>query len=163
MPDLSENIERLIIDKAKELGATLAGIADADELRVSPSYKAHGECNLGEEVRSVVALILEHPPAKPGISISSSLGNIPNRFPILRTWLKRILGEKRKHPWQVIPCKSPPGVFPVPHTGTMRWTGTAGSPNRTTPGCMWRPPALYLNVIIIQLKILFLVSIRTDW
>jgi epoxyqueuosine reductase len=93
--DLPKDIERIIIDKAKALGATLAGIADAEALKSSPSYKAHGKCNLGEDVKSVVALALEHNEAEPELDYWDALpGRTPgNRKLIeigkqLKKWLK---------------------------------------------------------------------------
>jgi len=76
--NLSGTIEIMIIKKAKELGATLAGIADGNKLKNSPSYKTHGKCNLGEEVGSVVALALKHNPDEPELDYWDAL---PGRTP----------------------------------------------------------------------------------
>ena len=100
---LPEDIERIIIDEAKAIGATLVGISNADALRISPSYKAHGECNLDEDVRSVVALALEHNPDKPELDYWDALpGRTPgNRKLIeiaksLKKWLKEEYGVESK-------------------------------------------------------------------
>jgi epoxyqueuosine reductase len=93
--NLPPNIEELLLEKARELGAALAGIADAEELRNSPSYKAHGKCNLGKDVGSVIVMALWHPPDKPEMDYWDVLpGKTPgNRrlFEIgtqLNKWLK---------------------------------------------------------------------------
>jgi epoxyqueuosine reductase len=55
----------VIIEKARSLGASLAGIASAEDLRQAPSYKAKGEPGWPAEIKSVLALALVHEEEKP--------------------------------------------------------------------------------------------------
>ncbi len=46
-------IEKTIVEKAKELGASLAGIATVDDLKASPSYEAYDKRPFYEEYKGV--------------------------------------------------------------------------------------------------------------
>jgi hypothetical protein len=47
------NIEKTIVGKAKELGASLAGIASIDALKASPSYSTYDKNPFYEEYKGV--------------------------------------------------------------------------------------------------------------
>lgn len=49
MKSESNKIEKTIVEKAKELGASLAGIATVDDLKASPSYEVYNESPFYEE------------------------------------------------------------------------------------------------------------------
>jgi len=49
MKSAGNNVENIITEKAKELGASLAGIASIADLKISPSYKAYAEKPFYEE------------------------------------------------------------------------------------------------------------------
>jgi epoxyqueuosine reductase len=68
------DIEKTIVAKAKELGASLAGIANIDDLKASPSYEIYDKnpfyeeyegVKWREEHRSVLVWALVHPESEP--------------------------------------------------------------------------------------------------
>jgi epoxyqueuosine reductase len=84
MKSTNNNVGTIIIEKAKELGASLAGIASIADLSASPSYKAYAEkpfyesypiddpnyfkfkgVEWREEHKSVLVWALEHPESEP--------------------------------------------------------------------------------------------------
>jgi len=67
-------IENTIVEKAKELGASLAGIAKIDDLKASTSYELYDKApyydeykgvEWREEHRSILVFALAHPPSEP--------------------------------------------------------------------------------------------------
>ena len=69
-----KGIEQIIVDKAKELGASLAGIARVEDLKASRSYAIYDEEPYYDEYkgvewkpehRSVLVWALAHPPSEP--------------------------------------------------------------------------------------------------
>ena len=52
--------ENAIVEKAKSLGASLAGIAGAESLRTAPSYTAMGQPEWPAAVKSVLVMALAH-------------------------------------------------------------------------------------------------------
>jgi len=56
---------RRLIELALRSGASLAGVADADALRDSPSHVATSQRTLSETARSVLVLALHHPMGRP--------------------------------------------------------------------------------------------------
>ena len=114
-------VERIIIDKAKELGASLAGIASIADLKESPSYKAYAAnpfyesyppddpnyfkfkgVEWSDEHKSVLIWVLEHPISEPALDWWSM--KVPGFTPgnrvmrrqskQLRTWMGEELGIK---------------------------------------------------------------------
>ena len=78
----------IIIDKAIELGASLAGLASVEDLKASPSYQIYDRLPYYEgytgvtwplEAHSVLVLALHHDPAEPGLDWWSE--QIPGRTP----------------------------------------------------------------------------------
>jgi epoxyqueuosine reductase len=51
---------KAIIEKARSLGASLAGIASTASLENSPSYQVSGKVKWPAEAKSVLVLVLEH-------------------------------------------------------------------------------------------------------
>jgi epoxyqueuosine reductase len=117
----NNNIERTIIEKAKELGASLAGIATIEDLKASPSYEVYSKKPFYEEYdpdsadyhkfkgvewrdehKSVLVLALSHPASEPvldwwsmkvpGFTPGNGVMRMQSRK--LRTWLGEELGIK---------------------------------------------------------------------
>ena len=75
MKSVENEIEKAIVEKAKEsLGASLAGIADIDDLIASPSYEIYDkkpilqgiqEREWSEDHKSVLVWALVHPASEP--------------------------------------------------------------------------------------------------
>ncbi len=99
-------IEKTIVEKAKELGASLAGIATVDDLKASVSYEVYDKSpyydeykgvEWREEHKSVLVWALAHPPSEPVLDWWSL--KVPGFTPgnrELRTQSKRLrawLGE----------------------------------------------------------------------
>ena len=101
------NTSQQIIDKAVELGATLAGIAAAASLEDSPSYRGCGKAAGLGNARSVLVLALYHPEEEPeldwwgvsgGTAGNQQLKTISGR---LKKWLQEELGiTSRLVPYQ---------------------------------------------------------------
>jgi epoxyqueuosine reductase len=121
MKSAGNNIEKIIVDKAKEMGTSLAGIASITDLKASPSYKAYAEKPFYEEYerdnpnyfkfkgfewreehKSVLVWALEHPASEPVLDWWSmkvpgfTLGNGIMRMQSkkLRIWMGEELGIK---------------------------------------------------------------------
>ncbi len=67
-------IEKTIVEKAKELGASLAGIATVEDMKASPSYEIYDKApyydeyagvNYRDEHKSILVWALAHPPSEP--------------------------------------------------------------------------------------------------
>jgi epoxyqueuosine reductase len=63
--DLPEDINEIIIKKAKELGSSLAGFAEPASLENSPSFTLRSEVKLGQNVNAVLVLALVHDESQP--------------------------------------------------------------------------------------------------
>jgi len=84
--DTRADIVAHIIEKAKEFGASLAGIASVESLKVSPSYDACGKppyyegygsnIEWPEDAKSVLVLALSHPKSKPELDWWSRMPGI---------------------------------------------------------------------------------------
>jgi len=111
MKSNGKNIEKIIIEKAKELGASLAGIATIADLKVSPSYAAYDKkpfyeeykgVEWREEHKSALVWALVHPASEPVLDWWSM--KVPGFTPgnrvmrsqshKLRIWLGEELGIK---------------------------------------------------------------------
>ena len=121
MKSTSNNIEKTIVEKAKELGASLAGIASIDALKASPSYEVYDKrpfyeeygrkspdyheykgVNWREEYKSVLVWALVHPISEPvldwwsmkvkGFTPGNGVMRLQSRR--LRIWLGEELGIK---------------------------------------------------------------------
>ena len=55
MKSEGNKIEKTIVEKAKELGASLAGIATVDDLKASPSYEVYEQKAVLRRIRSRIA------------------------------------------------------------------------------------------------------------
>ena len=104
-------IEKTIVAKAKELGASLAGIANVDDLKASPSYEIYDKrpfykeykgVEWREEHKSVLVWALVHPISEPvldwwsmkvkGFTPGNGMMRLQSRK--LRIWLGEELGIK---------------------------------------------------------------------
>ncbi len=104
-------IEKTIVEKAKALGASLAGIASIDDLKASSSYEIYDKRPFYEEYKgvkwrkehkSVLVWALEHPASKPvmdwwsmkvsGFTPGNGVMRLQSRK--LRIWLGEELGIK---------------------------------------------------------------------
>lgn len=121
MKSNGKNIEQTIIDKALELGASLAGIASIDALKASPSYKIYAErpfyeeydpesgdyhefkgVKWREEHRSVLVWALSHPISEPVLDwwsmkvkgFTPGNGVMRSQSRKLRIWLEEEFGIK---------------------------------------------------------------------
>ncbi len=109
MKPADTKIEHVIIAKAKELGASLAGIARVDDLKAAPSYEAYDKDPFYEdykgvewrpEHRSVLVWALVHPASEPvldwwsmkvpGMTPGNGVMRLQSRQ--LRIWLGEELG-----------------------------------------------------------------------
>jgi epoxyqueuosine reductase len=117
----NNKIEKTIVDKAKELGASLAGIATIDDLKASPSYDVYSKkpfyeeydrkspnyqefkgVEWREEHKSVLVWALVHPASEPvldwwsmkvkGFTPGNGVMRVQSRK--LRIWLGEELGIK---------------------------------------------------------------------
>lgn len=95
MDPKAEADSRVIVEKAVEFGASLAGIASAEALKASPSYGIYDRSPYYEgytgvkwsaEAKSVVVLALQVDPAEPGLDWWSD--RIPGRTPGNRLLMK---------------------------------------------------------------------------
>jgi epoxyqueuosine reductase len=91
-----------LVDKAVEMGATLAGIAAAAALKHSPSYRVYGKAAGLGTAKSVLILALHHPEKEPeldwwgvpgGTAGNQLLKEISGR---LKKWLQEALGIKAR-------------------------------------------------------------------
>jgi epoxyqueuosine reductase len=106
-----KNIEQTIIEKAKELGAALAGIASIKDLKASPSYAVYDKSPFYEEYKgiewkpehkSVLVWALSHPESEPvldwwsmkvpGFTPGNGIMRMQSRK--LRVWMEEELGIK---------------------------------------------------------------------
>ncbi len=121
MESTGNNVEKIITEKAKELGASLAGIASIANLKASPSYKAYAEKPFYEEYepdnpnyfkfkgfewreehKSVLVWALEHPASKPALDwwsmkvpgFTPGNGIMRRQSKQLRIWMGEKLGIK---------------------------------------------------------------------
>ncbi len=128
-------IENTIVAKAKALGASLAGIANIDDLKASPSYEVYDKRPFYEEYkgvkwneahRSVLVWALVHPESEPvldwwsmkvpGFTPGNGVMRLQSRK--LRIWLGEELGIKALSlPYQIeyggalIPSSSPSQIL----------------------------------------------------
>jgi epoxyqueuosine reductase len=95
MDEALHSINRLIVDKAIEFGASLAGLTPSEALKASPSYQMYDRSPYYEgyagvtwpsEALSVLVLALQHDPAEPGLDWWSD--QIPGRTPGNRLLMK---------------------------------------------------------------------------
>lgn len=62
---LPEDINKIIIDKAKSLGASIAGMADAASVKNSPSHELDNKVKWDEHAKTILVLAVEHGEAEP--------------------------------------------------------------------------------------------------
>jgi epoxyqueuosine reductase len=121
MKSEDNKIEKTIVDKAKELGASLAGIATIDDLKASNSYEVYDKrpfyeeydrnsanyheykgVKWREEHRSVLVWALEHPISEPALDwwsmklpgFTPGNGVMRMQSKMLRIWMGEELGIK---------------------------------------------------------------------
>jgi len=111
MKDNGHKIEKIIIGKAKEVGASLAGIAAVADLKAShtyevydqnPFYKEYKGVNWRKEHKAILVWALEHPISEPvldwwsmkvkGFTPGNGVMRMQSRK--LRIWLGEVLGIK---------------------------------------------------------------------
>ena len=121
MKSAGNNIEKIIVDKAKEMGASLAGIASIADLKASPSYEAYAKkpfyeeyerdnpnyfkfkgVEWREEHKSVLVWALVHPVSEPVLDwwsmkvpgFTPGNGIMRRQSKQLRIWMGEDLGIK---------------------------------------------------------------------
>lgn len=101
-------MNEILIEKAKDFGASLAGLTPLGPVLDSPSTKAHKPLRLDERVGSILVLALEHPVDDPQLDYwGGSRGTEGNRIlhqVIVKTvgWLRENHGIRARHlPYQV--------------------------------------------------------------
>jgi epoxyqueuosine reductase len=101
-------VKDILIEKAKDFGASLAGITPLGPVIDSPSTKVHNPLRLDERSGSVLVLALEHPVDNPQLDHwGGSRGTEGNRIlheVIVKTvgWLRENHGIRARHlPYQV--------------------------------------------------------------
>ncbi len=92
-----------LVDLALRSGVLLAGIADADALRMSPSHRETTQQTLPETARSVLVLALHHPMTKPELDHWGGEGDTRGNLSLILT--AKIVAEK---------AGSELGIRPVP-------------------------------------------------
>ena len=115
----SNKIEKTIVEKAKELGASAAGIATVDDLKASPSYEVYSESPFYEEYdrnspnyfefkgfkwreehKSILVWALVHPASEPALDwwsmkvkgFTPGMGVMRLQSKKLRIWMGEDLG-----------------------------------------------------------------------
>lgn len=93
--NLPKDINEVIIKKAKELGSSLAGIAESASLENSPSFTLRREVKLGQNVNAYLVLALVHDESQPELDwwVRRPYGSPGNRILLeisgkLFKWLK---------------------------------------------------------------------------
>ncbi len=111
MKSEGNKIEKTIVAKAKELGASLAGIATVDDLKIAPSYAAYDKrpfyeeykgVEWREEHKSILVWALAHPASEPVLDwwsmkvpgFTPGNGVLRMQSKKLRVWLSEELGIK---------------------------------------------------------------------
>ncbi len=111
MEHKGKNIEQKIIEKAKDLGASLAGIASITDLKASPSYAVYDKKPFYEEYKgikwkpehkSVLVWALSHPESEPVLDwwsmkvpgFTPGNGIMRMQSKKLRIWMEEELGLK---------------------------------------------------------------------
>jgi len=74
-----------LVQLALRSGASLAGIADADALRASPSHRCTALQTLPESARSVLVLALHHPASQPELDHWGGEGETRGNLSLIRT------------------------------------------------------------------------------
>jgi epoxyqueuosine reductase len=150
-----------IVETAKELGASLAGIAIVRDLKGSPSYEVYNgwpyyEGYTGvewpEDARSVLVLAVAHPPSRPELDWWSD--DIPGRTPgnrlligvskKLREWLSEEFGIGARS----LPYAVETGGVLLKDAATLAGLGIIGKNNLLVApelGTLYRLRALFLD------------------
>jgi epoxyqueuosine reductase len=140
-----------ILEKARLLGASLAGVANVASLRNAPSYRVYGTTELPAEARSVLVLALAHREAEPELD----WWGIPEGTPGNRTLktisqgLKQWLNEEYNIPAQPLPYQVERGGIFLKDAAVLAGLGIIGRNNLLiTPefGPRVRLRALFLDV-----------------
>lgn len=107
-PQARRALSRELVQKALSAGASLAGIADADALRASPSHRSR-PVRWPPDARSVIVLALAHPPEERPLDCwDGGPGGTPGNRRLIRCaaalvrWLKQRHGiDARTMPYQI--------------------------------------------------------------
>jgi epoxyqueuosine reductase len=73
-----------LVELALRSGASLAGIADADALRISPSHRETSLMTLPEAARAVLVLALHHPMTRPELDHWGGKGDTRGNHSLIR-------------------------------------------------------------------------------
>ena len=135
MPAESESQQDLARDlllKAKEIGASLAGIASVASLRNAPSHKGDREIEWPEEARSVLVLALDHEASEPELDWwDDRKGGTDGNRQLIRIAeeLIRWLSEEFSVNAQPLPYYVQNGGIFIKDAGALAGLGTIGKNN----------------------------------
>jgi len=146
-----------ILAKARDLGATLAGIASVDALRRSshaietPYADDYGRVEWPAEAQSVLVLGLSHPPSEPGLDWWSDIpGKTPGNYRLIQisASLKEWLGRELDIGARPLPYRLDQGGIPLKDSAVLAGLGAMGKSNLVItpeygPRIRWR--GLFLN------------------
>lgn len=175
--DKKSRLSQEIIDKAKEFGANLAGIARVEDLKISPSHtiseKMPDSMNIGAKVvegrrkgqvdwpegaKSAIIIALEHPPEKPELDwwilgTKSTAGNTPGNK-ILMSIIKKLaswLEEQRGVRCFKLPYHIELGSIYMKDTAVLAGLGCIGMNNiLVTPQY---GPRQRLRVVLVDIEL----------
>ena len=92
MKSNGKEIEKAIVEKAKALGASLAGIATVADLKVAPSYEAYDKAPFYEEYKGVEWR--EEPPQKSPVAFV--FGGVAVLVMVFQSVLVGVFGRKHQ-------------------------------------------------------------------
>jgi epoxyqueuosine reductase len=152
--DLSD-IAFLIIEQAKSVGASLAGIASVASLKNSPSYRATGPGVWPPEAKSALVLALAHPETEPELDWWGVQGGTAGnrQLQLMSDNLKRYLAEAFEIAAQPLAYHVERGGIFLKDAAVLAGLGTIGANNLLiTPefGPRVRLRALFLDTEIAQ-------------
>ena len=88
---LPQDINKIIIDRAKTLGAQLVDIADISSLRNSPSYELFKEVEWAEDTTAVIVFALHHKQSEPHLDWWDKNPGLPGQVPVMNQKLYNCL------------------------------------------------------------------------
>lgn len=125
------DIEKLIIEKAISLGASLAGIAGAAAIGESPSHKSCEKAVWPAGFRSVLVLALAHKKTEPELDWWGGEGGTPGnrRLQLISEELKAWLAKELKIKANGIPYQPDKGGIFLKDAAALAGLGTIGANN----------------------------------
>ena len=148
---LGSDIAFYIVERAKCLGASLAGIAGVAALQNSPSHKTRGRIEWSAEARSVLVLALAHKETEPELDWWGAPGGTAgnNRLEAISKSLKQYLNREFNIQAQLLPYQ--PGIF-LKDAGALAGLGIIGANNLlVTPEL---GPRVRLRALLLEVELL---------